>query len=185
LDEDDEVVGPETEQPEAETEDVEELRQALAEEQEKAQRYLASWQRSQADLENYIKRTEQEKSATVEFANSTLLLELLPIMDDFDRAFASVPAELAEQHWTKGVGLIYNKLKAVLEAQGLAEIKARGEPFDPYLHEAAGQVDGEDGIVVEEIRKGYKFRDKLLRPSMVMVGAGRKNNTEEENSEER
>ena len=112
-------------------------------------------------------------------------MELLPILDDFERALTSVPAEPDEQNWTKGIRLIYNKLRAALEVQGLAEIKAKGEPFDPYLHEAAGQTDGDEGIIVEEIRKGYKFRDKLLRPSMVMVGAGKMNNAEEENSEER
>jgi molecular chaperone GrpE len=183
LDEDDEVV--EEEAAQAEDEDIEALHEALAEEKEKAERYLASWQRCQADLENYIKRSEQDKSVTVEFANTVLLLELLPILDDFDRALASVPAELDEHNWTKGIRLIYNKIKTVLEAQGLTEIKAEGEAFDPYVHEAAGQMDGEEGIVVEEVRKGYKFRDKLLRPSMVMVGTGNKNNAKEENSEER
>jgi molecular chaperone GrpE len=185
LDEDDEVVEEETEQAEAKDDNIEALQEALAGEKGKAERYLASWQRCQADLENYIKRAEQAKSETVEFANAALLLEMLPVLDDFERALASVPAELGEQNWTKGIRLIYNKLKTALEAQGLAEIKAKGEPFDPYLHEAAGQMDGEEGIVVEEIRKGYKFKDKLLRPSMVMVGTGKKNNTEEENSEER
>jgi len=181
LDEDDEVVEAEIEQ----AEDIETLQQALVEEKEKAERYLASWQRSQADLENYIKRAEQEKSETIEFANSILILELLPILDDFERALDSLPAELDEQNWTKGIKLIYNKLKTILEAQGLAEIKAKGEYFDPYVHEATGQLEGEEDVIIEEIRKGYKFRGKLLRPSIVMVGAGMKNKTQEENSEER
>jgi molecular chaperone GrpE len=181
LDEDDEVVEAGIEQ----AEDIETLQQALAEEKEKAENYLASWQRSQADLENYIKRAEQEKSETIEFANTILILDLLPILDDFERALDSLPAELDEQNWTEGIKLIYNKLKTILETQGLAEIKAEGEYFDPYVHEAAGQVDGEEGIIIEELRKGYKFRDKLLRPSMVMVGTGKKNKTQEESSEER
>jgi molecular chaperone GrpE len=166
------------------SEDIETLQRALAEEKEQAEKYLASWQRSQADLENYIKRTDQEKSETVEFANRMLVLDMLPILDDFERAFASLPAELDEQNWTDGIKLIYNKIKAALETQGLAEIKAKGECFDPYWHEAAGQLEGEEGMVVEEIRKGYKFRDKLLRPSMVMVGAGNENKIQEEGSEE-
>jgi molecular chaperone GrpE len=185
LDEDDEVVEEEPEQSEDEEDDIEALQEALSEEKEKSERYLTSWQRCQADLENYIKRAEQAKSETVQFANSALLMELLPILDDFERALTSVPAELNERNWTEGMKLIYNKLRTALEVQGLAEIKAKGEPFDPYLHEAAGQTDGDEGIIVEEIRKGYKFRDKLLRPSMVMVGAGKMNNAEEENSEER
>jgi molecular chaperone GrpE len=166
------------------SEDIETLQKAIAEEKGKAEKYLVNWQRSQADLENYAKRAEQERSETVERANRTLILDLLPIIDDFERAFASLPVELHEQNWTEGVKLIYNKVKAVLETQGLAEIKAKGECFDPYWHEAAGQLEGEEGIVVEEIRKGYRFKDKLLRPSMVMIGAGNKNKIQEESSEE-
>jgi molecular chaperone GrpE len=181
LAEGDEVVEAGIEQ----SEDIETLLKAIAEEKGKAEKYLANWQRSQADLENYIKRAEQEKSETVECANMTLILDLLPILDDFERAFASLPGELHEQNWTEGIKLIYNKVKAVLETQGLAEIKAKGECFDPYWHEAAGQLEGEEGIVVEEIRKGYKFKDKLLRPSMVMIGAGNKNKIQEETPEER
>ena len=167
------------------SEDIETLQKALAEEKEKAAKYLANWQRSQADLENYIKRAEQEKSETVECANRMLVLDLLPILDDFERAFASLPAELDEQNWTEGIELIYNKIKALLEMQGLAEIKAKGECFDPCWHEACGQLEGEEGKVVEEIRKGYKFRDKLLRPSMVMVGKGNSSKIQEESQEER
>jgi len=167
------------------SEDIEILQKALAEQKDKAEKYLANWQRSQADLENYIKRAEQEKAETVEYANRMLILELLPILDDFERAFASLPVELDEQHWTDGMKLIYNKTKAVLEAQGLAEIIAKGECFDPYCHEAAGQLEGEEGVVVEEIRKGYKLKGKLLRPSVVMIGAGNENKTKEESSEEK
>ncbi|OGN94539.1 MAG: nucleotide exchange factor GrpE [Chloroflexi bacterium RBG_13_50_10] len=176
----DEVVETGTEQ----AEDIETLQQALAEEKEKAERYLANWQRSQADLQNYARRAEQEKSETVEFANRTLILDLLPILDDFERALASLSVELEGQNWTDGIELIYNKLKTVLEAQGLAEIKAKGECFDPYFHEAAGQVDGEEGIIVDELRKGYQFKGKLLRPSMVMVGKAKDNKKLKESSEE-
>ena len=162
------------------SEDIEALQAALAEEKEKTEKYLANWQRSQADLENYIKRSAQEKSEIVESANRMLVSDLLPILDDLERAFASLPVELYEQNWTEGIRLIYNKIKSVLEAQGLAEIEAKGECFDPCWHEAAGQLEGDEGIVVQEIRKGYKFRDKLLRPAMVMVGAGSKNKIHEE-----
>ena len=174
--EDDEILDAELEQ----SEDIEALQIALAEEKEKAEKYLASWQRSQADLENYIKRSQQEKANVVESANRMIVWDLLPILDDFERAFASLPVELHEQNWTEGIRLIYNKIKSVLEAQGLAEIEAKGECFDPCWHEAAGQLEGDEGIVVQEIRKGYKFRDKLLRPAMVMVGAGSKNKIQEE-----
>ena len=165
----DEVVEEEIEQ----AEDIETLQQALAEEKEKSERYLANWQRCQADLDNYKKRSEQEKREIIEFANSTLASTLLPIMDDLERAFASVPAGLDESSWTEGIRLIYNKLKTTLEAQGLAEIKARGEPFDPRLHEAIMQQEGEEGMVITETQKGYKFKEKVIRPSLVIVGKGK------------
>jgi len=154
------------------TEDIETLQQALAEEREKAEKYLANWQRCQADFDNYKKRSEQEKGEVIDFANSALISNLLPIMNDLERAFASVPAEPGESNWTEGIKLIYNKFKATLEAQGLTEIEAEGEPFDPRLHEAVMQREGEEGMVVEEIQKGYKFKGKVIRPSLVIVGKG-------------
>jgi molecular chaperone GrpE len=171
LAEGDEVVEPGIEQ----TEDIPTSsgQQALAEEKERAEKYLVNWQRCQADFVNYKQRTEQEKKEIIEFANSALISILLPIMDDLARAFASVPAELDASNWTEGIKLIYNKFKATLEAQGLTEIEARGEPFDPHLHEAVMQQEGEDGIVVEETQKGYKFREKVIRPSLVIVGKGK------------
>ncbi len=154
-------------------EDIEALKQVLAEERGKSENYLTNWQRTQADFINYKKRTEQEKTEMVEFASSTLILNLLSALDDLDRALASVPPELMESSWTEGIRLIYNKFKATLEAQGLTEIEAKGEPFDPHLHEAVMGQEGEDGIVIEEIQKGYKFRDRVIRPSMVVVGKGK------------
>jgi len=168
LTEDDDVVEAGIEQ----AEDIETLQQALAEEQEKAENYLASWQRCQADFVNYKQRAEQEKGEIIEFANSMLICNLLPIMDDLERAFASVPVDLDESNWTEGIKLIYNKFKTTLEAQGLTEIKAKGEPFDPRLHEAVMQQEGKEGMIIEETQKGYKFKEKVIRPSLVIVGKG-------------
>ena len=153
-------------------EDIEALQQALAEEKEKAEKYLANWQRSQADFDNYKKRSEQEIGEVIEFAISALISNLLPVMDDLERALASVPTELEESNWTEGIKLIYNKFKATLEGQGLTEIEAKGEPFDPRVHEAVMQKEGEEGMVIEEAQKGYKFRGKVIRPSLVVVGRG-------------
>jgi molecular chaperone GrpE len=180
LAEGDEVVETGTEP----VQDSEALQQALAQEREKAERYLANWQRSQADFQNYARRAEQEKSEIVEFANRILILNLLPILDDFERALASLPVELDGQKWTDGIKLIYNKLKNVLETQGLAEINAKGECFDPYCHEAAVQVEGEEGIVVGELCRGYKFKGKLLRPSLVLVGRAKENKNQEKRPQE-
>jgi molecular chaperone GrpE len=153
--------------------DIEDLRQSLAEEKEKAKEYLTNWQRSQADFINYKKRTEQEKKEVVKFANSMLITSLLAIIDDMERAFVALPPQLMGFSWIDGVRLIYNKLKAILEGQGLAEIKAKGELFDPNLHEAVMSQEGEEGIVVDEIQKGYKLEDRVIRPSKVVVGKGK------------
>ena len=180
LDEGDEVVEEGIEQ----AEDIETLQRALAEEKEKAENYLASWQRCQADSANYKQRSQQEKGEIIEFANSALICNLLPIMDDLERAFASVPAELEGSSWTEGIRLIYNKLKTTLETQGLTAIEARGEPFDPRLHEAVMQQDGKEGMVIEELQKGYKFKEKVIRPSLVTVGRGRKRRRDQTNQKE-
>ena len=165
-------------------EDIKTLEQAL-EEKNKAERYLANWQRAQADFANYKKRAEQERKETIEFANSALILNLLAIVADLERAFDSVPSELEKFTWVEGIQLIYNKLKAILEAQGLAEIKAKGELFDTHLHEAVMCREGEEGVVIEEIQKGYKFKDRVLRPSMVIVGKGKEEKeTEQEIQQE-
>ncbi|MFB0559555.1 MAG: nucleotide exchange factor GrpE [Dehalococcoidales bacterium] len=162
----------EVEQKEAEVEDVEALKQALAEEKEKAEGYLANWQRAQADFINYKRRSEQEKEEISKFANSLLMLNLLPVLDDLERAFTSVPPHLARLTWVDGIRLIERKLQASLEAQGLSPIKALGEPFDPTLHEAAMHGKGKEGIVIEELQKGYKLHDRVIRPAMVVVGNG-------------
>ena len=166
-------------------EDIETLQQVIAEEKEKAERYLANWQRSQADFDNYKKRSEQEKREFFEFANSALISNLLTVLDDLERAFASVPAELDESNWTEGIKLIYNKFKTTLETQGLTEIEARGEPFDPRLHEAVMQQEGKEGMVIEEIQKGYKFKEKVIRPSLVTVGNGKKRRREQTTKKEK
>ena len=154
----------------AELEDIEILKQMLAEEKAKAEGYLANWQRTQADFINYKRRTEQEKEEISTFANATLVLSLLPAIDDLERAFAAIPPRLAKLGWVDGVRLIDRKLRASLEAQGLSQIKAQGEPFDPKLHEAVRHGKGKEGIVIEEIQAGYLLNGRLLRPAVVKVG---------------
>ena len=155
-----------------EIEDIEKLRQALAEERTKAEANLAGWQRAQADFINYRRRSEQEKEETSKFANGLLMFSLLPILDDLERAFASVPPKLDKLGWVDGIRLIERKLRSTLEAQGLSLIKAIDEPFDPNLHEAVRQDKGKEGIVVEELQRGYKFHDRVIRPTKVVVGNG-------------
>jgi molecular chaperone GrpE len=165
----------------AEIEDVAALKQALAEAQEKAEANLAGWQRAQADFINYKRRSEKEKEDARNFADSTLILDLLPVIDDLERALAAIPPRQAKLGWVEGIKLIERKLKATVEAQGLSPIEALGEPFDPHFHEALMQGKGKEGIVIEEIQKGYKLHDRVIRPSKVVVGSGE---TDEEGGEE-
>ncbi len=153
-------------------EDLAQLKQTLAEETEKAQSYLANWQRAQADFINYKRRTEQEKEELGKFANANLILSLLPILDDFERAFSVIPEEQAKLDWVEGIKLVARKLRSSLEAQGLTQIKAVSEPFDPNFHEAVKQDKGKEGIVIHELHKGYLLNGKLLRPAAVIVGSG-------------
>ena len=151
--------------------DIDALRQALAEEKARAEGYLANWQRAQADYINYKRRSEQEKEEAGKFANTTLILNLLPALDDLDRALDAVPPRL-EPGWVEGIRLIERKLQASLEALGLSQIKAFEEPFDPHLHEAVRQAKGKEGMIIEEVQKGYKFHDRVIRPARVVVGNG-------------
>lgn len=160
-------------------EDIEVLKQALAREREKAENYLANWQRAQADFINYKRRSEQEKEEISQFANSAFIFTLLSFLDDLERAFAAIPPELAKLNWVDGIKLIERKLLVDLGSQGLSPIKALNEPFDPHLHEAVRQDKGEEGIVIDEVHKGYRFHDRVIRPSQVVVGNGQSENKEE------
>jgi molecular chaperone GrpE len=161
---------PELELPDIE--DLETLKEALAEANARAEANLAGWQRAQADFINYKRRSEQERAELAQFANSVLIVSLLPVLDDFERAFGAIPSKLAKMDWVEGIRLVERKLWANLEAQGLTPIKALGEPFDPNLHEAMRQDKGKEGIVIEELQKGYKLHDRVIRPTMVVVGNG-------------
>ncbi|MDD5287733.1 MAG: nucleotide exchange factor GrpE [Dehalococcoidales bacterium] len=160
------------------------MEKALSEAKQKAEDYMDSWKRAQADFINFKRRTEQEKLEMGKYASTQLILSLLPILDDFERAFESITSRQAKSDWVEGFRLIERKLQTTLETQGLSPIKAMGEPFDPNLHEAMMHGKGEDGIVVQEMRKGYKVFDRVIRPSQVVVGNGEKKGTEEDNKTE-
>jgi molecular chaperone GrpE len=162
-------------------EDVEALKKELTEAKTEVQANLASWQRVQADFINYRRRIEQEKEETVKFANAGLALSLLPIIDDFERAFASLPPEPNGVAWVEGIRLIERKMRTALEAHGLSTIEAVGQPFDPRLHEAMRQDKGKEGIIVQEMQKGYRIHGKVIRPSKVVVGNGEEIEAESQN----
>jgi molecular chaperone GrpE len=130
-------------------------------EQERAE-YLAGWQRAKADLINYKREQEQKISEIFRFANEGLIFEILPILDSFEAALKHKNDE--------GIKQLYNQLLSILKNNGLEEIKAIGEKFNPELHESVGEAGGkEQGIVVEEVQKGYKLNGKVIRASKVKI----------------
>ena len=156
--------------PPAGVEDVETLKARLEEEKSKAESYLANWQRAAADYQNLKRRAEKEREEYGRLAAAALVINILPLLDDLERALQSVDIRLAGLTWVDGIRLIYRKFQAVLEAAGVSEIKAEGETFDPNLHEAVMYGEGEEGKVVAEVQKGYRLGDRVIRPAMVVVG---------------
>ena len=164
---------PQSNEEESEGQDrSEDLASVLEKEKERADRNLANWQRAQADLSNYKKRVDQEKQELARFANAALIGSMLTLVDDFERARATIPDSILGMTWVEGLFLIERKLASTLEAVGLSEIKALGEDFDPNLHEAVMHGDGPEGKIVEEFQKGFKLHDRVIRPAMVKVGQG-------------
>lgn len=153
---------------------AEELRAQLLEAEREAQEMRNNWQRSAADFSNYRRRTEQDRLATLGLANEALLSKLLAIVDDFDRAIANMPGELANVGWAEGIVAIDRKLRQLLESEGLTPIEAEGRQFDPREHEAVVREETSavpEGTVTAELQRGYRIRDRVLRPAMVAVAA--------------
>ena len=132
-----------------------------------AAEYEERRKRAAAEFINYKRRTEQERGDLLRGANGRLILELLPVLDDLERALANVPAGEAESKWVEGTRLVERKFRQILERQGLTPIETLGQPFDPALHEAVG---GSGPTVTEEYQRGYKLHGRPLRPAMVVVG---------------
>ena len=160
--------------------EIEGLKQSLTEQIEAKEKNLESWRRAEADFSNYRRRTEQEKGEINHSATCSVVYNILPVIDDFERAIASIPEEAASSSWAQGMYLIHKKLRSALESMGVEEVCAIGQVFDPRLHEAVAHLEGDEGAVIKELQKGYKLKDKLIRPSRVVVGKGK---AVEDNSE--
>jgi molecular chaperone GrpE len=155
------------------------LKAQLDEEREKAQAYMQSWQRAAADYQNFKRRVEEERSETARFANASLIINLLPLLDDLERALQNVDIALSGLTWVDGIRLIHRKFQSVLEMAGVTEIEADGHPFDPAVHEAVAQVPGPEGKIVSVAQKGYRLGDRVIRPAMVVVGKGQAGQAEQ------
>lgn len=146
----------------------EELERANAQ----ASEYLDGWQRAQAEFSNYKKRQEAERAQMMALANATLLRRLLPVVDDFERALETLPANLNQLTWCEGVLLIRHKLGGVLESEGVKPIETDGQAFDPRYHEAVTYEEAPgfvEGQIIGEVQRGYTLGERVLRPALVRV----------------
>ncbi len=150
----------------------EELRDKLEQAEAQVAEYLDGWQRTQAEFSNYKKRQEAERARMTSLANMAVLRKLLPVVDDFERALATLPADLSQLTWCEGILLIRAKLDAILDSEGVKPIETEGQVFDPRYHEAVTyeQVPGyEDSQIIGEVQRGYTLGERVLRPALVRV----------------
>ena len=151
-------------------EDVEELQKKLEESTAKSEEYLDRLRRTMAEFDNFRKRTQKEKEQIFDRGAKDVLEQILPVIDNFERALAG--NDKKDDSFAKGVEMIYKQLLGALESLGLQEIEACGKPFDPNYHNAVTHVEDEnvgENEVVEVFQKGYKYKDTVIRCSMVKV----------------
>ena len=153
--------------------DIEALKKELADAKAKAAEYLDGWQRARAEFANYKKRQDGDFANMRLIATGALVSRLLPVLDDFDRATKTLPLSLQDLTWIAGVMLISRKLQLILESEGVKPIEVKpNDVFDPNIHEAVSHDEAEgieSGHVIEELQKGYKMNDRVVRPTLVRV----------------
>ncbi len=140
--------------------------------QAQASEYLDGWQRSRAEFANYKRRVDKEAEDARARITAELAAHFLPILDDLERALRDRPLDGDGARWAEGIELIYRKMGALLDAEGIEPIPARGERFDPMVHEALTLEDSQEhdeGMVIEVIQQGYRLGDRVLRPALVRV----------------
>jgi len=153
--------------------EADELRTRIAQLEKDSEDFRDKWLRAAADYKNFKRRADQERADLIRGASAGLLLKLLPVVDDFERAAASAPEAISSSPWFEGFKLIAQKLQTILESEGVAPIAALGQDFDPNQHEAVIEEEAGDdlaGKVIAELQKGYRLRDRVLRHTMVKVG---------------
>ncbi len=158
-------------QPKDETK-LEELALALKEEKKRSEEYLTRLKYIQADFENYRKRLDRQIDEIKKYSNERLIIQLLDIVDELEMAIKSARSSDSKETLIQGVEMTLNNLRKVLEKEGVSSIECLGKPFDPSKHDAVSKVEKDDAkgcTVVEEIRKGYCMKEKVIRPSVVKV----------------
>ncbi|MBM4241458.1 MAG: nucleotide exchange factor GrpE [Euryarchaeota archaeon] len=149
--------------------EIEEITDKIREKDQKIEDYFSQLQRMQADFENYKKRSEKEITEFIRRANEELILKIIEVYEDFQRA---LKAGKSSEDLLNGIEIIHNKLKDLLEKEGLIEIPAKGEKFDAFKHEALmteNHKDYDDGEIIEELAKGYTLNSKVIKYSKVKV----------------
>lgn len=157
------------------TAEIDRLRAELEEARGEAAEHKASLQRTAADFANFRRRTAEDRERELGLAGESLLRKVLALADDFDRALDTMPEDLQAVGWIEGIVLLDRKLRALLESEGVTPIEVVGRPFDPREHEAIASIPATgkpDGEVVAEVQRGYRVRDRVLRPAMVAVAGG-------------
>lgn len=129
-------------------------------------------QRAMAELQNSKKRMEEEKNTFAKFACANVFLQILPVFDSFERAKQSKPEELADNDWAQGIESIVKQFEGIMEQFKIVKMKTVGEKFDPNLHEAIANGEGEKDIITEEFEGGYMMEDQAIKPAKVKVGDG-------------
>ena len=155
-----------------EADPLQELKQEIENAKQEASKNWDLYLRERADLENTRKRHQRDREEAIRFANDRLLKEMIPVLDNLERAVEHADQGDDDQGLLEGVNMTINQFRKVLEDFGVKPINALGEGFDPNLHQAMGQVESQDqapNTVVSEFQKGYLLNDRLLRPSLVMV----------------
>lgn len=153
---------------------VEGLKETIIRLQSEVDTNLDGWQRSRAEFDNYRRRTQQQLSSSKEQGAMDAFSKILPVIDDFERAFDNIPEDLIENPWISGTSFILKNIQKVLDEFNIEVIDPLGEEFDPTMHEAIGMEDSseyESGIVSTTLQKGYKNGDKILRPALVRVAS--------------
>jgi molecular chaperone GrpE len=156
--------------------EIEALRGEAAHARTQADEYLGALQRERAEFQNFKRRTAEERQRDLGLAAEDLIRKVLTLADDFDRAIEARPDSIADDPWFEGVSAIDRKLRTLLESEGVSAIDAApGTAFDPRDHEAIANVPGSgraEGEIVELVRRGYRLRDRVIRPALVAVAAG-------------
>lgn len=161
------------EEEEEEIDELTALLQQLEAAQAQADEYLDDLRRERAAFQNYKKRQENERGELRKMAVASLLNQIVPVLDDLERALEAVPQDQSEQPWVEGILLIQRKLHTTLEGVGVQPVDAEpGQPFDPFIHEAVTyeeQEDRQEGEIIAVVQRGYTLGQRVLRPAMVRV----------------